>query len=248
LSDFAYASQYDDVARRQNPGRAGFRFRAYDRWVSEAVTAREFHATEGLGDWRVLFNGASAHFRTAGFSMGVGLVDAVGRIAGGDVLPPDVDLRAEGVTVVLPTSPLAGLTRQHVVAAREISAAASAIGATADIAQLQFIQVTIDALETRRVLPFWRAVLGYDQVGDEDLLDPQRRGPSLWFQPMAATRDQRNRIHVDLSVPFEQAASRIEAAVAAGGRIVFDAHAPMWWTLADPEGNEVDIATMEGRD
>jgi 4a-hydroxytetrahydrobiopterin dehydratase len=27
----------------------------------------------------------------------------------------------------------------------------------------------------------------------------------------------------------------------AGGRIVFD-NAPHWWTLADPEGNEVDLA------
>jgi 4a-hydroxytetrahydrobiopterin dehydratase len=26
------------------------------------------------------------------------------------------------------------------------------------------------------------------------------------------------------------------------GRIVYDGHAPDWWTLADPEGNEVDIA------
>jgi len=28
----------------------------------------------------------------------------------------------------------------------------------------------------------------------------------------------------------------------AGGRIVSDAHAPSWWTLADPEGNEADLA------
>ena len=27
-----------------------------------------------------------------------------------------------------------------------------------------------------------------------------------------------------------------------GGRVVSDANAPEWWTLADPEGNEVDLA------
>jgi len=27
-----------------------------------------------------------------------------------------------------------------------------------------------------------------------------------------------------------------------GGRIVSDAGAPEWWTLTDPEGNEVDLA------
>jgi pterin-4a-carbinolamine dehydratase len=35
---------------------------------------------------------------------------------------------------------------------------------------------------------------------------------------------------------------RIAAAIEAGGRIVYDGHAPLWWTLADPEGNEVDVA------
>jgi hypothetical protein len=28
-------------------------------------------------------------------------------------------------------------------------------------------------------MPFWRAVLGYEQVGAEDLLDPHRRGWAL---------------------------------------------------------------------
>jgi hypothetical protein len=61
-------------------------------------------------------------------------------------------------------------------------------------------------------------------------------------------RRQRNRIHVDVFVPDDQARSRIDAAVAAGGRIVYDGEAPEWWTLADPEGNEVDIAVSVGRE
>ena len=35
--------------------------------------------------------------------------------------------------------------------------------------------------------------------------------------------------------------------LAAGGRIVYDGHAPDWWTLADPEGNEVDVAPWPDR-
>jgi 4a-hydroxytetrahydrobiopterin dehydratase len=31
-------------------------------------------------------------------------------------------------------------------------------------------------------------------------------------------------------------------------RIVFDRYAPVWWTLADPEGDEVDIASWMGRE
>jgi 4a-hydroxytetrahydrobiopterin dehydratase len=30
------------------------------------------------------------------------------------------------------------------------------------------------------VIAFWRAVLGYQDRGPEDLIDP--RGPALWFQ------------------------------------------------------------------
>ena len=60
------------------------------------------------------------------------------------------------------------------------------------------IQVAIDALVIPDVLPFWRAVLGYEQEGDEDLVDPHVQGPPFWFQQMDAPRPQRNRIHIDL--------------------------------------------------
>jgi 4a-hydroxytetrahydrobiopterin dehydratase len=38
------------------------------------------------------------------------------------------------------------------------------------------------------------------------------------------------------------------AAIAAGGHLVTDEHAPAWWVLADAEGNEVCVATLKGRD
>jgi 4a-hydroxytetrahydrobiopterin dehydratase len=59
---------------------------------------------------------------------------------------------------------------------------------------------------------------------------------------MDAPRQQRNRIHIDIYVPPDEVEARIEAALAAGGRIVNDANAPEWWTLADAEGNEADLA------
>jgi 4a-hydroxytetrahydrobiopterin dehydratase len=39
----------------------------------------------------------------------------------------------------------------------------------------------------------------------------------------------------------------ISPALAAGGHLVRDV-APMWWTLADAAGNEIDISTVKGRD
>ena len=94
----------------------------------------------------------------------------------------------------------------------------------------------------------WITARQFHEAGDEDLLDPHARGLSFWFQRMDAPRPQRNRIHIDVSVPHDQAEARIAAALAAGGRLVSDARAPSWWTRADPEGNEVDVATWLGRD
>jgi 4a-hydroxytetrahydrobiopterin dehydratase len=49
-------------------------------------------------------------------------------------------------------------------------------------------------------------------------------------------------------VPPEVAAERMRAALAAGGRVAYDAEAPAFWVLADPEGNEACLCTWQGRD
>jgi 4a-hydroxytetrahydrobiopterin dehydratase len=155
---------------------------------------------------------------------------------------PDVDLRPEGVTVRLFSGRWEQLSQRDVELARQISEAARELGAAADPSRVQHVQVAIDATAPGAVAPFWRAVLGYDAAGAEDVLDPLRRGPTFWFQQMDAPRPQRNRMHIDVYLPHDQVEGRIAAAVAAGGRVISDKNAPEWWTLADPEGNEVDLA------
>jgi len=216
--------------------------------MAEPITSRQFQEAPGVEDWRVLFRGASSYFHTGSFATGVALVDAIGELAEAANHHPDVDLRYDGVTVRLWTHDVMGLSERDVELARQISGAARGLGVAADPSAVQEVDLTIDALVGADVLPFWRAVLGYRQVGEEDLLDPRGRWSSIWFQPMDAPRPQRNRIHVDVAVPHDQAEARIAAALAAGGRLVDDAHAPAWWTLADAEGNEVDVATWRGRD
>lgn len=215
--------------------------------VAEQLSPRQFHAAEGVEDWRVLFSGACTHFRTGSFARGVALVEAIGRAAGAANHHPDVDLRYGGVTVRLWSHDVDGLSDRDVALARAISGVARNLGVDADPAVVQDVQISIDAVSVRTVLPFWAAVLGYRQVGDEDLVDGTGRGPAIWFQQMAEPRPQRNRIHVDVALPKEAAEARIAAALEAGGILVSDEHAPTWWTLADPEGNEVDVATLAER-
>jgi len=205
--------------------------------MSETITPQRFHEF----DWRVVRDEASTHFRTGSFAAGVALVDAIGRLADAADQHADVDLRLDGVTVRL-GSRTGGLNEGDLELARQISTAARELDVPVDLTGLQNVQVAIDALVIPDVLPFWRAVLGYLQVDDEDLIDPHRQGPPLWFQQMDAPRSQRNRIHIDLYVPHDQAEARVAAALAAGGHVVNDENAPEWWTLADAEGNEVDVA------
>ena len=117
------------------------------------------------------------------------------------------------------------------------------------------MQVGIDAVDVAAVRAFWRAVLGYEldtRPFITDIFDPRQLAvPCSSSRCRLTTRNvarQRNRTHLDVFVPDDQAETRIAAALAAGGRVVYDAEAPEWWTLADPEGNEVDIAVAVGRE
>lgn len=195
--------------------------------MPEWITPRQFHEADGIDDWRVLGAGVAAFFRTQSLPRGVELADAIGKLADPNH-HPDIDLRNEGVTVQLKADPEHGLSRAYIELARQISAAARELGIDADPTALQDVQLTIDALLAPDVRPFWRAVLGYREVAEEDLVDPHSRGPSIWFQEMDAPRPQRNRIHVDIFVPHDQAEARLAAAIAAGRHLVSDQHAPAW--------------------
>ena len=222
--------------------------------MSDPITAREFQEAEGLADWRVLSEGASVFFRTGSYAESARLVQAIGEISGVEDHAPAVDLRAGGVTVRLISvaDDYFGMTQRDVEIARQVSAAAGDLGLSADPAGLQNLLVIPGAPDIAAVMPFWRAVLGYEprpDSPDEDLVDPQDRGPAFWLESMDEPRpDGGGAIHVGIWVPHDQAEARVAAALAAGGRIVRDNRAPSWWTLADAAGNEADIATVTGRD
>jgi 4a-hydroxytetrahydrobiopterin dehydratase len=156
------------------------------------------------------------------------------------------------VRLITITDEYYGMSQRDVELAREISALARELGVSADPSAVESLEVIVGALAVPEVMPFWHAVLGYEQRGDspeEDLVDPRGRGPAFWFERMDAPRaDGGGAIHVAVWVPPELAEARVASALAAGGRIVRDDHAPSWWTLADAMGNEADVATTTGRD
>jgi 4a-hydroxytetrahydrobiopterin dehydratase len=222
--------------------------------MSENISPRQFEDADGLEDWRVLGDGACAFFRAGSMADGARLAQAIARLDGARDGRPDMDLRRDGVTVrlVTATDDWFGMTTEDVELARRVSAAARDHNMTSDPSAVQSVgPIIVDALDIPGVMPFWQALLGYERRADspdEDLVDPRGRGPGVWFQQMDEPRSQRSRMHFACWVPAELAEARVAAAVAAGGHLVTDAFAPDWWVLADPEGNEADVATARGRE
>ena len=169
------------------------------------------------------------------------------------------DVRADKVVLVLQSLDAAAVTDLDARLAGLVSLAVREVGleTSADVGvetsrALQLVEIAVDAMDIPAVRPFWKAVFAYEDealhTGPTDaLVDPQRQGPAIWFQQMDAPRPQRNRIHFDICVPHDEAQRRIAAGLAAGGRLTYDAEAPAFWVLADPEGNEVCVTTWQGR-
>ena len=72
--------------------------------------------------------------------------------------------------------------------------------------------------------------------------DELGQGSTVWMQDLDPEKPLRHAMHVDVSVARDQAVARMEAAVAARGRVVDDSGAPGSWILADRSGNKVRSA------
>ncbi|HVR79156.1 MAG TPA: VOC family protein, partial [Acidimicrobiia bacterium] len=138
------------------------------------------------------------------------------------------DLRPEGVTVRTFSRVDGALSEDDVELARRVSGAAKELGLEPDPSQVQCVGIAIAQDADMDVRPFWAAAFGYNHLGAEDAIDPHRRNPHLWFHELDPPKPGRGRVHIDVSVPADQAEARVAAAVAAGGRIADDSHAPEW--------------------
>jgi 4a-hydroxytetrahydrobiopterin dehydratase len=221
--------------------------------MTDRIFSRQFHAAQGAEAWRVLPEGAYAFFRTDSLFACARLVDAIsGLVRDGDA--PDIDIRGDGVTVLIRAFKGRdyGLVQTDLDLARAISTAAREIGLTAEPAAIQSLSIIPGATDRHGIMPFWQEVLGYDRrpdSPDEDLVDPHGRLAPLWFEEMDDLRaDGGGTIHLVVWVPWDRAESRVAAGVAAGGRVVRHNVEEDFWTLADPAGNEVDVATTPAPD
>lgn len=218
-------------------------------------------ASGSLPNWRYLLGRMHLTVATGDFAAALAFVDRVGALAEEQGHHPEIDLRWGRVHVATGSHDVGGVSERDVRLGLAIDTVVTELGLTSQPHRLGEVEIAIDAMDIAAVRPFWAAVLGWP-TGDpgadgadgaegaegNELVDPDRVGPTLWFQQMDAPRPQRNRIHVDVTVAHDEADRRVAAALAAGGRLVSDAEAPSFWVLADVEGNEVCVCTWQNRD
>ena len=205
-----------------------------------------FLAAERVDDWVVLHGGATAIFKVGSLGEAAGLAEAVAKAPGLEGSGALLTLADASLTVRL-SRDLWQLEPRHVELARAVSAVARAHGAVADRAAVQEVQVAIAAKREAIDVDFWRAALGYVRVADDNAVDPLGHGSTVWMQELDETKPLRHAMHIDVSVAREHVKARLEATVAAGGRIVDESQAPSHWTLADRAGNRVCICAWPDR-
>ena len=128
-------------------------------------------------------------------------------------------------------------------------------------------QVTIDSAGPRALGAFWCEVLGYieqppppgfdtwedalDAFGvdrsDPDrafaIVDPEGKGPRVFFLKVPEGKTVKNRVHLDVNVGAEAMHAKADELEKLGATRVgeYDEPAGHWITMLDPEGNEFCI-------
>ena len=214
--------------------------------MPEKLTRRA--ASDALPTWRFLLQRMHLTVRASDAATAYAFVARVGEVTAALGRGPDLDVRGDVVHLAVSTGPAGGVTADDIAVGRAVDTLVADMGLRSEPGTLTVVEIAIDAMDIDAVRPFWDAVLGWDVIARNDVQDPLRLGPSVWFQQMDEPRPQRNRIHLDVTVAHDEAAGRIERALAAGGHLVSDAEAPAFWILADSEGNEACVCTWQGRD
>jgi 4a-hydroxytetrahydrobiopterin dehydratase len=120
--------------------------------MTDQITPSQFHEAEGVEDWRLTSEGATAFFRTRSFAESARFVQAISELQGVEDHRPGVDVRHDGVTVhmITYTDDYFGPSQRDVELARQISAAARKLGLAADPSAVQSLLIIPGATTSPR--------------------------------------------------------------------------------------------------
>ncbi|GIG39282.1 4a-hydroxytetrahydrobiopterin dehydratase [Cellulomonas phragmiteti] len=212
-------------------------------------------AAAALTDWRKLAQGLHARYLVDDFGAAARFVTAVGEA--GDAAghhpavmigPGHVDLELVSADAVYRDGEgtahvVEWVTQRDVDLARRITAVAAEHGLTADPGSVSVVELGLDTARSATIAPVWAALLTGDAASQgrgspsDEVRDATGRVPNLWFGDLDGQAAPGQRFHVEVYVPQEVVEQRVAAAVAAGGTVVDDSHAPSLTVIADQDGN-----------
>ncbi len=220
----------------------------------QRLSAADVRAAD-LADWRQVLGRLKARFRTGDFATGLALVNRIGAAAEAADHHPDVALTYTDVIVTLVSHDVGGLTARDIDLAREVSRAAAGMDVSSDVSGLTQLELGLDTSSGPALAPFYAALLG-GTVDHGEAVDPSGQSPTVWWQDPDDTEEPapplppqpfEQRWHFDVWVPHDEAESRLQAVLDAGGRLVSDSAAPAYWVVEDSDGNRSCLCTPEGR-
>lgn len=200
----------------------------------------------GLTGWVHIRRSLRAMYRPADFMAGLTFVNRIGEAAQAANHHPDITLKYSLVAVTLSSHDVGGITQRDLDLASAITQIADELGLAPHSDAITDVGFALDTANTPAALAFWKAATGWE-ASEDAVQDAEGLLPELWFQDSDSTEADRQRFHLDVEVPRDQVEARLEAAIAAGGRLVDDGAAPRFWVLADPEGNKVCLCTAQDR-
>lgn len=206
----------------------------------------DFLLADGLDDWVVLHGGPTAVYLTKAMSHAAQLAQAVAELPGFDQETSQLSIVSNRLTVRL-TREVWNIKPRHIDLARSISALAEERGAVAEPGLVHEVQVAVAAKADKINLEFWRAVLGYSPMLDDNAVDPLGFSSTFWMQEIDNSKTLRHAMHIDVSASQEIAEQRVKNAIAAGGVVVDESGAPGYWILADSSGNKVCLVSWPNR-
>lgn len=200
-------------------------------------------------EFRHVMDLLATRYRTADFAAALRLADAVGAVADEMNHHPDLGVHWGRLDVTLTSHDTGGVTERDLELAERISGIAAEQGAEPAPEGVQTVDWGLDTWAGSEVKPFWDALLGYaGKPHPDEVVDPYGTGPTIWFQDTDEHPTPRQRFHMDIWVDPAEARARVQAALAAGGTMADESHAPSFWVLADAQGNRACICSAEERD
>ena len=167
----------------------------------QKLTGQQIHDQAPPG-WAKVLDKLIARFETGDFNTGAALVTKIAEAADEMNHHPDVDLRYPHLTVSLMSHDVDAITPRDIRLATTISRLAAEAEVSPAEHAPDVLELALDTPDFDRDKPFWAAILGYRPgAHPRDLVDPAGRSVNVWFQDTDSDAPDRQRWHLDISVP-----------------------------------------------